>query len=794
MAQNGATGGSDSVDTELELAIAAQENATPQLLSQPGIYGTGVSVGSNGAPEIVIFAESSDLAGIPERVDGFATRVHVTDPIVAQDCTQPTQRCDRPVPPGVSTGHPDITAGTIGAKVVDGAGTTYALSNNHVYANSNNATIGDSVIQPGSFDGGALPNDFLGTLADFEPIVFCQIIFIWLICNDTNTIDAAIAEVAPGDLQAENFCGWAPVAETVPPAQLVPNVTSVKKCGRTTGFTTGTVTAVNATVDVQYGGGIARFTNQIVTTDMSEGGDSGSLGVDTQNRPFGLLYAGSSTATIFNPIDDVLNRFGVSIDEEGPPDNTPPDPPTRLTATGGNAQVSLDWNDNTEPDLASYDVYRATTSGGPYGSIASGVGSSNYLDTTAANGTTYYYVVTATDTSGNESGNSNEASATPTAPPDTTPPDPPTGLTATGGNAQVSLDWNDNTEPDLASYTVYRAEQNGGPYDLIDSGVATSNYLDTTAVNGTTYYYVVTATDTSGNESGYSNEASATPTAPPSGAPFLETGVVTASTGSWTTVNLSHDYGADMVVVASPNYDSGTAPVVTRIRSAAGTTFQLQLDRTAGTGTVSAPVHWMVVEAGVYDVATHGVKMEAVKFTSTATDRRGWWNGQARSYAQSYTTPVVLGQVMTANDPDWSVFWARGSNRQTPPLSTTLWVGKHVGEDPDITRANETIGYVVIEAGTGTLNGIDFSAALGPDTVRGMTNGAPISYNVSGLSSASVAIVSAAAMDGGNGGWPVLYGAGAVSPNSLALGYDEDQANDAERNHTHEQVAYIVFG
>ncbi len=98
---------------------------------------------------------------------------------------------------------------------------------------------------------------------------------------------------------------------------------------------------------------------------------------------------------------------------------------------------------------------------------------------------------------------------------DTTPPSPPTGLAAVAGNAQVTLDWADNTEPDLAGYSVFRSTINGGPYsDISGSLVTTSSYTDNTVANGATYYYVVTAADTSANESTYSNQASATPTAP----------------------------------------------------------------------------------------------------------------------------------------------------------------------------------------------------------------------------------------------------------------------------------------
>jgi hypothetical protein len=115
-----------------------------------------------------------------------------------------------------------------------------------------------------------------------------------------------------------------------------------------------------------------------------------------------------------------LRNTGQTFSDPSCVDVTPPAAPTGLTATAGNAVVNLDWNDNTEPDLAGYNVYRATTSGGPYSQInGSLVAGSAYSDTTVTNGTTYYYVVRAVDQSSNESGNSNEASATPVAAPTT---------------------------------------------------------------------------------------------------------------------------------------------------------------------------------------------------------------------------------------------------------------------------------------------------------------------------------------------------------------------------------------
>ena len=127
-----------------------------------------------------------------------------------------------------------------------------------------------------------------------------------------------------------------------------------------------------------------------------------------------------------------------------------PASPSGLVPTAGDGSAILDWADNTEPDLAGYNVYRSTTSGGPYTQIATGLTVSAYTDGSVT--TNYYYVVTAVDTSGNESANSTEVSAIPA---NTVPPAPPTDLTA--GDGSVILEWADNTEPDLAGYNVHRS-------------------------------------------------------------------------------------------------------------------------------------------------------------------------------------------------------------------------------------------------------------------------------------------------------------------------------------------------
>ena len=181
-----------------------------------------------------------------------------------------------------------------------------------------------------------------------------------------------------------------------------------------------------------------------------------------------------------------------------------PSAPTGLAATAGNAQVSLTWAATS--GASSYHVKRSTTSGAET-QIAPPT-SNSYTDTGLTNGTKYFYVVSAVN-SGGQSANSSEVSATPNAP--LTAPATPTGLQATGGNAQVSLSWSASTG--AASYNLKRSTTNGGPYNTAVASPTVTNYTDTTVTNGTTYYYVVSAVNTAG-QSANSAQASATPASP----------------------------------------------------------------------------------------------------------------------------------------------------------------------------------------------------------------------------------------------------------------------------------------
>lgn len=253
----------------------------------------------------------TDVLAIGEPFAGQAQPIEVGIELLA--------RRARPASGGYSVGHRNITAGTIATCVYDMVGTPgnpvgmpqhyYILSNNHVLANSNNATPGDAILQPGPFDGGVDPSDRIAALSRFIPITFDPPVNRAL---HRNLIDAAVAEGEFHDLKREihwvgHLRGWRTRAQ-------VTVGTVLQKTGRTTNYTTGRITAVNATVDVNYGGGkVARFRDQILTTPMSAGGDSGSLVADRDNFAVGLLFAGSPQVTILNQIQHVRSLLRVEI-------------------------------------------------------------------------------------------------------------------------------------------------------------------------------------------------------------------------------------------------------------------------------------------------------------------------------------------------------------------------------------------------------------------------------------------------------------------------------------------------
>ncbi len=239
--------------------------------------------------------------------------VRVTGPILPQSTLSvaPLQQRTRPLVPGLSVAHPEVSAGTLGGFVRLG-GRLAVLSNNHVLAAGDAGAVGDAVLQPGPADGGT-PADRVATLAAVERFT-----------ARGNRIDAAVATLDEGVQADPAGVPGGPLGATVPEGIEVEPDEEVEKVGRTTGHTRGRVTAVEVDgVAVQYDDGLYVFDDQIeiegLSGAFSSGGDSGSVIWRSSDRaPLALLFAGSSEGgstgaglTFANPLSTVLSTLGV---------------------------------------------------------------------------------------------------------------------------------------------------------------------------------------------------------------------------------------------------------------------------------------------------------------------------------------------------------------------------------------------------------------------------------------------------------------------------------------------------
>jgi hypothetical protein len=321
--------GLNKANPKVKKAMAVQDSHTPDLMALPEVVGTATGLTDAGGIAILVFTENRMEAGvIPRSLEGVPVVIKVTGKILAfkkpswagpsggntSNNIDPTGQFNRPVPIGVSTGNAgECSAGTIGARVTDGS-KVYALSNNHVYALENSADPVSNVLQPGLYDTNCIydPTNDLGTLSDFVEINFD---------GTNNTVDAAIALTTTANLDNSTPSdGYLIPKSTTISAEINQNV---QKYGRTTSLTKGTVTGINATVNVGYSSGTALFVDQIVVSGNKgpfiKAGDSGSLLVtDPGKNPVGLLFAGNSSGktAIANPIDYVLTALHVDIDGE----------------------------------------------------------------------------------------------------------------------------------------------------------------------------------------------------------------------------------------------------------------------------------------------------------------------------------------------------------------------------------------------------------------------------------------------------------------------------------------------
>ena len=333
--------------------MAVQEAVTPDLMSIPDVLGTAVGEDFDGEMALLVYVNlegknpGAAIRSIPPRLRGKRVTIELTDPFRAMVKGKPPGKPDKPGKPdepgdGEEVDHraiqdPPIQLGTSGGwrydiangyccggtlgSLIQVGGTQYILSNYHVFesdivlgGNNRVATTGDPVIQPGLIDVGC---DAAGA-QDVATLVISSSL------SDHN-VDASIAKIISGQVSPDgSILEIGTISAETVDAYISQ---AVKKSGRTTGLSRSKITGLNGTVMVSYdyecAGGTAftkTFTGQIMIANKRSkflaGGDSGSLmveDVDANPRAVGLLYAGSKTLAVANPIDEVLDFFDATM-------------------------------------------------------------------------------------------------------------------------------------------------------------------------------------------------------------------------------------------------------------------------------------------------------------------------------------------------------------------------------------------------------------------------------------------------------------------------------------------------
>jgi hypothetical protein len=326
----------DGSHASVRAVAAVQGEVTSAWMAQPEVLGTAVGVDAAGAPNLTVYidrdaAKAGDvIRSLPANVRGVGVQIHLTDKFRAMAKPGSGVSHTAPqVPPiqlGTSGGWGKDLAngfccgGTLGS-LVQIQKNQYILSNYHVFeadivpgGNNTVATTGDPILQPGLIDVNCSANgaQIVATLETRSSL-------------PNSNVDCSIGKVVSGMVRSDGaIVEIGPLSKATLPAAL--NL-AVKKSGRTTGLSRSSISGLNATISVAYdnecAGGAAftkTFTGQIVITNRGSkflnSGDSGSLmleDVATNPRAVGLLYAGSSTTAIANPIDEVLAFLGATM-------------------------------------------------------------------------------------------------------------------------------------------------------------------------------------------------------------------------------------------------------------------------------------------------------------------------------------------------------------------------------------------------------------------------------------------------------------------------------------------------
>ena len=269
---------------------------------------------------------------------------------------------------------------------------------------------------------------------------------------------------------------------------------------------------------------------------------------------------------------------------------------------------------------------------------------------------------------------------------------------------------------------------------------------------------------------------------------YLEMVKISNVSNTWTTLAVVNSYTNPVVACTYNLPSSSDVPGSVRVQLV-GSAIQVKVQQPLNGDVTPSDVYCTISEEGSY---TSPIKYEAHTISSTQTNQQGSWSSAlmidiTASKSQTYTQPVVTGQVMSANDENYVTFFSTAcTSRLDPASNTSMCIGKHTGESDIDTAYTETLGYFIAEQADYTLSNANVKIALGADTIDGVNN-AGASYSLSG--SYTYATATIASIDGVDGGWAVLFEADPVST-TLKLAIDEDTVRNAERSHVTEQVAY----
>lgn len=297
---------------DYERVVQVKEKNKKAFQSYPNVVSVGVGKKNDtdklcisvGVKEKVPESELDSIDVIPSDMEGVKTDVVELGEIVPELLLAQADRkgSHRPVPQGVSVGHPDITAGSTGWMYETDTGKVFIGSNNHVLADINQASMGDDIIQPGSADGGIIPDHVIGNLVYYTPL------------ENGVTVDLALTSVDVGHDNA--LVGIE--KKITGKAESLSVGDELVKSGRTTGVMRADIQQLKASVDVNYGEvGTITIEDCIITGDMSDGGDSGSSTakeVDGGLKAAGRVFAGSSTATVHHHIDNEIGVLQAEFD------------------------------------------------------------------------------------------------------------------------------------------------------------------------------------------------------------------------------------------------------------------------------------------------------------------------------------------------------------------------------------------------------------------------------------------------------------------------------------------------